>query len=127
MTDEDIHKLSIENATAIKALTKTIDGVGQTVQELARAMREEDKEIKQAVTELVKSQQECKYQAKLVEAQFKNKKELLDDTRVKLATKASKEEVKSLRAFIHKALWWLFGSMVATIGFLLQQTVFKGN
>jgi len=125
MTDEEVKNLSLENAMAIKALTKTIDGVGATVSEWARAMKEEDKEIKNAVTELVKAQQECKFQSKLVEAQFKGKKEQLADTRAKLATKASKEEVKSLKDFIHKALWWLFGGLVGTIVFLLKQTVFN--
>jgi hypothetical protein len=142
---------TLANERDIQVLTQAVEAyiiasreenleLKKSIKELANLVREEDKELKHAVAKLLEAQAECKYRWESVNNRLSAKKEVLEEVKIrvaekvdkeayreikaKMSTKASKEEFRSLKAFINKALWWLFGGMVASLGFLIKLTLF---
>jgi phosphoenolpyruvate-protein kinase (PTS system EI component) len=118
-----------QNIQAISSLTKTVDT-------LAQAMKEEDRDLKASVTELNRSMTECNYKHSSVIDSLTQKQKKLDTLSEIVHQKATKEalrtmdkktneRIEDIKNFIHKALWWLFGGLIATVSFLLKETVFK--
>jgi uncharacterized protein YukE len=123
MTDHDT-LMSTKSLTEANA--KAIRDLAEAVKELATTVREEDKELRSSITKMLEAQTECKYRWESVEQRLKDKKEILAEVKKQLNKKADSNDFDDMKAFIHKALWWLFGGMSAIIAYLIKITIFKG-
>jgi len=120
------HDTLMQTKVLTEANAKAIKDLAQAVKDLTETVREEDKELRHSVARLIEVQTECKYRWESIEQRLRDKKEVLDLIKNKMATKANKSDIQEIRAFIHKSLWWLFGAMGGIIVYLIKMTVFKG-
>ena len=119
-------EMLLTTKTLTEANAKAIHELAIAVKELANTVREEDKELKSAVTELLRSQTECKFRYKSIENRLSDKKQILAEVKKTMDLKADIKDLDSVKSFIHKVLWWLFGGMSAILAFLIKTTLFKG-
>ena len=115
----DIAKVSLltaSNADAIKELALSVKA-------LTEAMAREDNEIKKSIIKLSQTSSECEFRFQSMMEKMDVKREKLSSLENLVKTKASKDELRSVKTFIHKSLWWLFGGMVTVIGFLVTNYV----
>jgi hypothetical protein len=105
---------------------KAIHELAIAVRELAETVKEEDKELRLSMARVLEAQTECKYRWESVEHRLKDKKEILTEVKKQLNKKADSDDFDSMKNFIHKSLWWLFGGMSAIIAYLIKITIFKG-
>jgi phosphopantothenoylcysteine synthetase/decarboxylase len=125
MNEHDHDTLMITKSLT-EANAKAIKELAEAVKELATTVREEDKELRASMTKVLEVQTECKYRWESVEQRLNDKKEILEEVKKQLDKKADSDDFSDMKNFIHKALWWLFGSMSAIIAYLIKITIFKG-
>jgi predicted nucleic acid-binding Zn-ribbon protein len=117
------------NEKSIRELTSTIqtsmEKLALSIEKSIGTFSNKVDELDEKVDTLINTTTKYEYEIIGIHAKLENKKQQLETKADRMSIEQLSKEFKELKAFIHKALWWLFGGMAGIIAYLLKETVFK--
>jgi len=135
-----VEALTEKNAEAINTLalttSKNIDKLTLNMEKAISAFTNQQDKMSSKIDKLFEDRIKYQYEIEAVYEKIEAKRTRLNKIEDKLKNKISKDHfedklenieisIKELKSFIHKTLWWLFGSIFGILAFLLKEIFFK--
>jgi chromosome segregation ATPase len=117
------------NEKSIRELTNTIqtsiEKLALSIEKSIGTFSSKVDELDEKVDILVNTTTKYEYEIIGIHAKLENKKRQLEAKADRMSIDQLSREFTELKAFIHKALWVLFGGMTGVIAYLIKITLFK--
>jgi peptidoglycan hydrolase CwlO-like protein len=118
--EKNIEKLAEVVSSSIDKLTKSIDKSVEAFNHKVDVMDEK-------IDKLFEVKTKYEFEIKQIHSRLEVKREALENKADKMYIEKLSEDIKSLKSFIHKVIWWFIGILGGTIAFLLKYIFFTNH